>query len=211
MERAVHSKIYERIEETPSSFPHIVNVDTDVQYLMGCRSFAQFCGTARNLIDPARFCPFCVTERSRRKQKEVAGTDYWMLLQNEYPHKNVQQMWLIVPRRHVTDPTKLQSADWSEVGELLNKCVKEHGVTGGGVMFRFGSPYLNVGTVPHLHLNVIKPIPGQEYRPPFAKNDAELEESYLRMIGFRDQMLLAGGLEWLMSDIGIKATQPPVE
>jgi diadenosine tetraphosphate (Ap4A) HIT family hydrolase len=191
-------------------FAGIERVPNEIIYLMGCRSFEQFCGTIRSIIDPPRFCPFCKEERARRKQQEVHGSAAWMLLRNEYPHRNTKQMWLIVPRHHIFHTNQIGAVDWVEIGNLFQWCLGQGKIQGGGVMFRFGEPRLNVGTVPHLHINIIEPIPGKEYRPPFAKKEPEHAEDYERMLDFLNQLIERGGRKWLFSPVGIEATQPKV-
>ena len=194
----------------PIEYPGLMELPNEAIYLLGCRSFEQYCGTIRSLTDPERFCPFCVTERARRKQQAERITGGWMLLKNEYPHKNTSQMWLMVPRRHVFNPQELTDHDWSQIGTLFAEWLAMTGVRGGGMMYRFGDPHLNVGTVPHLHVNLIEPIPGKKYRPPFAKNDSEHADDYGRMLDHYHKLLSLGCLDWLFSVEGISATQPPI-
>lgn len=133
-----------------------------------------------------------------------------MLLKNEFPHRNTTQMWLIVPFRHLTDISRLNPGDKTEIFDLFSRCIANNEIVGGGVMWRFGHPRLNVGTIEHAHVNVIVPTPGQEYRPPFAKNASEHAEDYQRMLGFRDELMTRGGVAWLGSVQGILETQPAV-
>lgn len=189
----------------PNKFPGIRELSNNALYLMGCRSFDQFCSTLRALSDPKAFCPFCATELARRHRKPVAKATGWMLLENEYPHKNTSRMLLIVPERHVTSVSDLNSQDWTAIGYLFVRA----GVPSGGAMFRFGDPHMNVGTIPHLHLNLVEPIPGKEYRPPFAKNTVEHKANYDRLSLHAEQLKSRGGVGWLFSADGIRETEPP--
>jgi len=131
-----------------------------------------------------------------------------MLLQNEFPAESTKQMWLIAPFRHITEMSALDSYDWRHIGHLMEWCLKEQNINGGGIIWRFGDPHFNAGTIAHLHINIIEPTPGVEYRAPFAKNEPDHEKNYRRMLGFRDELITKGGSEWLFSDEGIRETQP---
>lgn len=206
----MRTDLLRELQQLPSTFPGMSQVASTGVYLMGCRSFEQFCGTIRSLTEPKRFCPFCCTERARRNQSAAESTASWMLLQNEYPHKGTESMWLIVPKRHLSSPIELVGDDWMEIGDLLTRCLHTPNMDGGGIMWRFGDPRFHAGTVEHLHINIIRPVPESEYRPPFAKTSAEHGTDYLRMLGFRDELTARGGTSWLFSPEGIAETQPKV-
>ena len=192
----------------PPVFPEMSALRSTQVYLMGCRSFKQFCSTLRALVVPEEYCPFCPKELKRRERVPEASIGRWHLLRNEFPHRNVKQMWLIVPDGHVTDPDNLTDNDWANLGRIVHRCRRQCGIRSGGVMLRFGDPCFNVGTVEHLHVNIIEPIPGKEFRAPFAKHMPEHEEDYGRLLGLRDELKAKGGAEWLFSDEGIRETQP---
>ncbi len=192
----------------PNEFENILKTPPEIVYLMGCRSFEQFCCTARALVYPGQFCPFCKVEMRRRRRERVEETDNWMLIQNEFPHKGTRKMLLIVPIEHVRRLEDLADGDWAEIGLLLKACNMRFNIEGGGVMWRFGDPRFNAGTVEHLHLNVVEPKPGWEYRPPFAKKEDEHIEDYVRFLGHLDLLNSKGGSKWLFSQESIEATQP---
>lgn len=189
----------------PLDFPGMEAIDRKTLYLMGCRSFEQYCCSLRALANPQVFCPFCQSELKRRGRRSWQECGNWMLLKNEFPHKNVQRMLLIIPKRHLTEIAELEPDDWVSIGRLIAVC----GIASGGVMFRFGDPRLNVGTVDHLHINIIEPICGKEYRPPLAKSVEEHREDYHRLLRFRQEFWThKHPSEWLFSAEGIEATQP---
>jgi diadenosine tetraphosphate (Ap4A) HIT family hydrolase len=189
----------------PLKFPGMEAIDRRTMYLMGCRSFEQYCCSLRAFANPQIFCPFCSTELERRGRRAIHEYGNWMLLQNEFPHKNVQRMLLIVPIRHLTEIAELVPSDWNSIGRLIELS----GIASGGVMFRFGDPHLNVGTIDHLHINIIEPICGKQYRAPFAKDVGEHEEDYSRLLRFQQELWQHNDpSEWLFSHEGISATQP---
>lgn len=200
--------MWQTLENLPREFPGMDKLLASVVYHLGCRSFNQFCCNVRAMADPKNFCPFCHAERKRRGRKPLYDTGRWIVLENEFPHKNTKQMLLIVPHEHITNVTELSRHDWQEIGVLLQWCSIARNISGGGVMWRFGDPHYNVGTVEHLHINVIEPVCGKEYRAPFAKNMPEHAEDYQRMLGFCDELAAKGGAQWLFSNEGIKQTQP---
>lgn len=192
----------------PRAYPGAEALPSFVLYHMGTRSFEQFCCTLHSTIDPYRFCPFCNNERARRGREPTDQEDGWLLLRNEFPHKRTKQMWLIVPCRHITQMAELEFRDWRAISQLMERCLKGQEIRGGGVMWRFGDPHLNAGTVEHLHINIIEPICGEEYRPPLAKTETEHAEDYARVLRFCEMLDAKGGESWLLSPEGIAATQP---
>jgi len=196
------------LRSLPAQYPGIMALNSATVNLMGCRSFEQFCCTARALQAPERFCPFCQTEIQRRGRKAESEAGDWMLIKNEFPHTSTRQMFLAIPRRHVVKLTELSVGDWQDMAYLIERCTSR--IEGGGIMWRFGDARYNVGTVQHLHLNIIEPIPGIEYRPPFAKSASEHSEDYARMVNFTAKLVREGGEKWLFSDKGIEETQPKV-
>lgn len=183
----------------------ISEVSAHTQYLMGCRSFEQYCCTLRALVLPELFCPFCAKELERRDRTPLHTTGDWQLFENEFPHKATARMELIVPRRHVYSPAELRPDDWIEIGVLVGMSR----IKNGGLVMRFGDPRYHVGTIEHLHFNLIEPVPGKEYRAALAKSRDELMQDYERAESFETR-LDAWGVDWLFSEAGIGATQPKV-
>jgi len=202
--------IVSHLQGLPLQFPGVAALSSHAVNLMGCRSFDQFCCTARGLQDPEQFCPFCQSEMRRRGRKADFEKGHWLLIKNEFPHKNTRQMYLVIPRQHIVSLSELSTSDWLDLANLIEKCARQYHIEGGGIMWRFGDARFNAGTVEHLHINIIEPIPGKEYRPPFAKNEPEHSEDYARLTKFVAELGQKGGEEWLFSPQGIEETQPKV-
>lgn len=201
----------------PEVFPGMDKTAAPFVYLMGCSSFNQFCCTLRGLIDPKRFCPFCPAERERRNRPALCSASHvsdrgargsWSLIQNEFPRSDAGRMLLIVPDFHCTDPASLTDEDWGCIGQLVTFCRTELGMEGGGLLMRFGDPHLHAGTIDHLHINMIEPICGREFRMPLGKSLGKHAGNYGRLQEFSGELLTKGGEAWLFSDEGIETTQP---
>jgi len=100
--------------------------------------------------------------------------------------------------------------DWADMGALLQLAAQWYDIASGGVIMRFGNPQLNAGTVEHLHVNLIVPGLGREYRPPLSKDPDEYTKDYARLLGFRAQLMERGYEQWLYSPAGIEETQPTI-
>ncbi|MDO8593859.1 MAG: hypothetical protein Q7R59_03110 [bacterium] len=178
---------------------------------MGCMKFDQFCCTWRSLEDPERFCPFCPTELERRGRTELYRADNWMLLENEFPRADTEQMMLIVPVGHRTIDDYIRPEDWQNIGVLFDYCVERFGFEGGALLMRFGDPRDHAGTIDHLHLNVIQPVREGGCSLPIAKRvegPYGHEKDYVRFHSFVRQIDERGGTDWLFSPKGIAETQP---
>lgn len=198
------------IDSLPESYPGVDQVPSPIFYLMGCRNLEQFCSTLRSLIDHEQHCPFCAQEFARRKRHSIFEMPRWRLIENEFPRKNTDSMLLIVPKRHVVNfAAEVTPEEVVEIYALFQLGISSQMIPGGGLFMRFGDPKYHVGTIEHLHINVVEPIPGKEYRPPLAKNETELAQDYARMKAFLLQVSERGGRKWLFSSKGIEETQPP--
>ena len=197
------------LKALPRDYPgRITALSRGVNYLMGCGQFEQFCCTLRGLIRPHLYCPFCAKERKRRERKFLRVAGGWGLIENEFKRKDTKEMWLLVPLRHIVHTDDLTRDDWAAIGDLFTYCCGQNCLTGGGLVMRFGDPRYNAGTIEHLHINIITPIPGVEFRTPFAKTEKGHAENYLRLRGFIYDLNMRGGHSWLFSTDGIKETQP---
>ncbi len=176
--------LFDELLKLPRDYQGSETVPGELQYLMGTRSFAQFCATLRGLLDPKGHCPFCIDAPT--------GAPYgWRLKENDFPldRQVMRLMHLIIPNRHLTDPADMQPSDWVVVGRIFQDALKKHGVRGGGLVLRFGDPRLHAGTIPHLHFNILSPTGEEEYRVPLSKDEESRKQNYARLLAFRDELL----------------------
>lgn len=167
----------------PTAYPGFEEMQSDVAYLMGCRSFEQFCSTLRGLIDPVHYCPFCI----RGTPVLVNTPGGWSLRVNDFPPQGVRA-WLIVPKSHRTRISQLSAHDWVQIGFLFEKAVEDYGIKGGGLVLRFGDPHRHSGTIPHLHFNILAPDGDKEYKVSLSKDDEGRRENYARLLGYRAKL-----------------------
>ncbi len=106
-------------------------------------------------------CPFCdidwgINTETYQGIKLLQGM-HWRFWPSAYPTPHSEHHLLLVAREHVTDMTKLHHGAWSEMGRLLTWATEQFGITGGGIVMRFGPFEKSAGTVAHLHVNLIEP------------------------------------------------------
>ncbi len=196
--------ILKELSTLPRDGTEVPELSRAATYLRNCRSFDQFCSTLRGLIDPVEFCPFCEVEMVRSRRKKLAESGGWALVENHFPHSSTKEMLLIVPRRHVLSPHELRPEDWRDIGLLFDFGTGYPDRPGGGLFLRFGDPNYHAGSVNHLHFNIIFPILGEEYRPPFTKSEAERASDHSRLLCHVDELTKYGGASWLFSDEAIR-------
>lgn len=201
--------VLDLIRALPRDFPGLNALHENIQYLMGCMRFNQFCCTWRAIEDPIRFCPFCPRELDRRGRKPIAFTQDWALFANEFPRDDVENMLLITPRRHLVDPMAISERDMGEMTSLAREAIFMH-VPSGAFVMRFGNPKYHAGTIPHLHANIIRPTPEGGCSLPIAKTVEVHAADYARLHDFVAQIDERGGVAWLFSTEGVVETQPPI-
>jgi len=164
----------------PEDPPDFKKLPRDIRYLMGCRSPKQFSSTLAALVDPRKHCPFCPGSESFKLPIEACS--HWHLRANDFPPDGVERAMLIVPNRHVERVTELDGDDWEQFGHLVRIAVTKHGVDAGGFMGRFGDPLLHSGTIPHFHINLMKPTGNEAVRFTLSKASEDREKNYRRLL-----------------------------
>lgn len=196
------------VRSLPEEYPGLAELHPHVVYLMGCRNFNQFCCTWRSLERPKEFCPFCEQELERRTHRPVFRSGEWMLLQNEFPRSDTEQMLLVVPQRHIVEASDFSGSDWMHIGVLFELCCDSLGFPGCAMLMRSGDPRDHAGTIEHLHFNVIRPIREGGCTLPIAKHHSDHVTDFNRLKGFSVVIDMRGGMEWLFSRAGVLETQP---
>lgn len=149
-----------------------------IRRLSQAKSYKYFKLMIQDIID--KRCTFCPLDKKINIPLQERGG--WVILENAFPDKKkTSNHFLILPRKHVISPIEMSQKDWANSGLLIAWAIKEFNIPGGGLLTRFGDPFLNAGTQEHLHINLIQPNGKVEYRPPLCKNPEELNEGLRRM------------------------------
>ncbi len=107
-----------------------------------------------NLLD--NICPFCYLSTCR--EVPIKETDGWIAKWNDFPQKKkTAKHLLVIPRRHIVEISEMTLDDWAQSGHLIQWVIFEYDIPGGGILTRFGDPFLNAGTVEHFHINIMEP------------------------------------------------------
>lgn len=110
----------------------------------------------------------------------------WIAKWNDFPQKKkTAKHLLVIPRRHIVNLSEMTLDDWVHSGHLIQWVISEFKIPGGGILTRFGTPFLNAGTVEHLHINIMEPNGQVEFRPPLCKEPEENAEGLARLEIFK--------------------------
>nr|WP_243274679.1 PEP-utilizing enzyme [Streptomyces albus] len=109
---------------------------------------------------PDEGCPFCTAELP-----ELDGGPLLRVVEDMFPV--VRSHLLLVPRDHLTDPSELLSAHWSELGGLVARLRGRLTAETGSADLNLA---MNVGaaagqTIEHLHWHILPRRPGDDEDP----------------------------------------------
>jgi len=99
--------------------------------------------------------------------------------ENPFPAKHAEKHLTIAPSKHIVHPDQMTSDDYDLCMSLIMYAISSPdgigmGLPGGGVLWRWGDPERNAGSIRHMHINIIVPDGTGEVRPPLAKKPADV-------------------------------------
>lgn len=101
-------------------------------------------------------CPFCREHFETYHSKPILfETSHWLVTENAWPYENTQKHFLFVSQKHVTTPTALEKDAWEDLNKCVEQLEKEHEVTHGTLLMRFGGSETTGATVDHLHAQLV--------------------------------------------------------
>ena len=101
-------------------------------------------------------CPFCRENFETYHTKPILfETEYWIVTENAWPYENTKQHFLFVAQEHVTAPSQLKDAAWSDLKESIVRLEREYDVVQGTLLMRFGDSKTTGATVDHLHAQLV--------------------------------------------------------
>ena len=169
--------------------------DEDIGTLFNARTYPQFCEMVRRI--QSKDCPFC--NLNTALNKVIMENTYWRAWLNPFPQKHHQYHFIIAHKEHVTHVNDLRSQGWVQLGASVLWLSNHFGLSGGGIIVRFGDPRLNTGGVRHLHANIQVPDGSGEVRVPLAKKPEDVEEKK-KVIRVFEKMRLGTAFENLAAN-----------
>jgi diadenosine tetraphosphate (Ap4A) HIT family hydrolase len=150
----------------------------DIGTLLNVRSLAQYTEMVGRIL--SGHCPFCeLDEKINRVIVEIGG---WRIWENPFPLKHTSDHFVLAPRRHVTHIADLGNDDWRSIQAIVSGTTQR--LSGGALVFRFGDPRKNAGSVRHLHANVIVPDGTGRVQATLAKEPGEISEKRAILVVF---------------------------
>jgi diadenosine tetraphosphate (Ap4A) HIT family hydrolase len=103
-----------------------------------------------------KLCPFCGNGlKVIHKKPILKKTANLFLTESAFPYEGTNHHYLVVSKKHITDPQKLSGKIWSELGLLVKYTLKKFKIDGGSMLFRFGEMHKNGSTIDHVHFHII--------------------------------------------------------
>jgi len=102
-------------------------------------------------------CPFCPDNFKYHKKPILKKINGWIATSNSWPYNNTKFHFVLIPIKHKTNFSDLNTQDFQTVKYLVNWLNKKYKIKGGGLILRFGDQNLTGATVRHLHFQLIVP------------------------------------------------------
>ncbi len=101
-------------------------------------------------------CPFCEVGLIKIHQKSILHeVDGMFITESAFPYKGTSQHYMIIPKAHIKDASKLTPENWTAVGALLKWVKAQKDLHTGGLFLRFGDMSRTGSSVAHLHFQII--------------------------------------------------------
>lgn len=109
-------------------------------------------------INAGGYCPFCMENLEKNHKKPIVydGT-HWIVTENQWPYPAAKFHFLIIAKEHTEKLADLPRGAGDELLFISSFIEAKYGIESGALCMRFGEPYLNGGTVDHLHAHLIVP------------------------------------------------------
>lgn len=154
--------------------------------LSRCRTFEQYMSMYEDYRSGV--CPFC-DPLDPVKNAVVHENATWRMWHNPFPHAGTKVHLVMASRRHIAPDGEITLEDMMAAGELFLWARREFKIEGGGFAMRFGSPWLNAGSVLHLHANILVPNGTGEVSVALCKDPEREARNFARMVEFENRRL----------------------
>jgi diadenosine tetraphosphate (Ap4A) HIT family hydrolase len=109
-------------------------------------------------IEKTGKCPFCDENLEFHKEPIIKKYRDWFITKNSYPYQNTKYHFLIIPKKHLTDISELNSDDLKSIQYLIKFTNKNFKVGGGKLFLKFGEKKFSLSSIDHLHFHLIIPL-----------------------------------------------------
>ncbi len=90
-----------------------------------------------------------------RASPAVQQFRYWYIKKNDFPYLGSTHHYLIVYKKHITKPTRLNKTAWTEFPKTISWLEKYTEVSGYSVFVRSGDMRYTGATIDHLHFHFL--------------------------------------------------------
>ena len=109
-----------------------------------------------NIAEKESICPFCKEGLVKIHQLPVLHEiDDMFITKSAFPYDGTKEHFMIIPKEHITDISKLTPKMWSAVGTLLKWAQDACDLSYGGLFIRFGDMTKTGSSVAHLHFQLL--------------------------------------------------------
>lgn len=98
-------------------------------------------------------------------QEILFQTEYWHVSNNRFPYEGAEQQFLIVAVSEVYRLEDVTPEMWLDLQQVWQKLIREHNLTGGALVFRFGDFAKSGASLSRVHCHIIQPLDGAKVRP----------------------------------------------
>ena len=101
-------------------------------------------------------CPFCIEHFTKYHEAPIEREgDWWILSKNDFPYSGTSIHYILVYKRHITQPSDINPDAWVEFGEHLSFLNKKYAKDGGSIFMRFGNTDYTGASIDHIHAQFI--------------------------------------------------------
>lgn len=91
------------------------------------------------------------------EQEILFQTKYWHISQNRFPYEGAEKHFLVVATGEVYRLEDISAEMWADLREVWIRLVREYGLDGGAMVFRFGNPAKSGASLTRVHCHIVEP------------------------------------------------------